>query len=46
MVKRVMLQNPVFRTIDKAVQQINLYPADKCLQNVLHYPQDRNLTTG
>ena len=37
---------PVVQTLDTAIHQINHYPADKYLENRLHYPLDRDLSTG
>ena len=37
---------PVFQRVDSAIQQINRSPVNKCQPNILHYPQDRNLSSG
>ena len=31
---------------DSTIHRINRYPADKCEQNVLRYPMERDLSTG
>ena len=42
--KRAPHQAPVVRKLDNTVHRINRYPADKCLQNKLHYPLDSDLS--
>ena len=32
--------------VNSAIPQINRYPAHECLQNVLYYPLDRDLSSG
>ena len=39
-------QAPVVQTLDSAMQRINPYLVDKYEGNQLHYPLDRNLSTG
>ena len=41
-----MVQAPVVQTLDSAIHRINLYPADKYWGNQLHYPLDRDLSSG
>ena len=43
---RVVRQAPVVQTSDSAIHRINHYPADKYQENRLHYPLDRDLSTG
>ena len=37
---------PVVQSLDGATHWINHYPADKFLENQLHYPLDRDLSGG
>ena len=39
-------QAQVVQTLDSAMQRINPYPVDKYEGNQLHYPLDRDLSTG
>ena len=41
-----MDQALLVQMLDSAIQQINHYPADKYLENQLHYPLDRDLSSG
>ena len=41
-----MDQALLVQMLDSAIQQINHYPADKYLGNKLHYPVDRDLSSG
>ena len=36
----------VVQNMDSAIHRINHYPLDKCLQNQLRYPVDRDLSGG
>ena len=41
-----MDQASLVQMLDSAIQQINHYLADKYLGNQLHYPLDRDLSSG
>ena len=40
------IQALVVQTLDSAINQIDLYPVDKCLGNQLRYPLNRDLSRG
>ena len=42
----VINQRRVVQRTDNTIQQINRYPTDKCYQNVLPYPPDKDLSSG
>ena len=41
-----ILLAPVVQKLDRAIQRINHYPADKYSENQLRYPMDSNLSNG
>ena len=41
-----MDQAPLVQMLDNAIHQINHYPADKYWGNQLHFPLDRDLSSG
>ena len=37
---------PVVEKLDSAIHWINHYPTDKCQENLLRYPENRDLSDG